>query len=185
MTVWRNCRQVIAHSASTLKWLKVPLSRLKQTWDFFYLLEYTYYALNFRRWKVLLTYLDIFVLFFVERRIFFFSAQKRSSKAVIANFVLKDPRVAQVTERKKIIIRPILEKWTGFGAKNISSGHMHRRKRNIHLLEYRFPYRHMQRIVSFHAFPHGQRFLLILGVLISHGPQDFITDPMGPLSSCQ
>lgn len=92
------------------------------------MLDYTYYALNFRRWKVLLIYLDIFGLFFEERRIFF-AAQKRSSEAVIANFGLKDPRAAQVLERKKVIIRPILEKWTGFWAKNLSLGHMHKRKK--------------------------------------------------------
>lgn len=89
-------------------------------------MAYTYYALNFRRWKVLLIYLDIFIFLKKEN---FFAAQKHSSKAVIANFGLQDPRVAQVMERKKLIIRPILEKKTGFWAKNLSLGCMPKRKK--------------------------------------------------------
>jgi len=91
---------------------------------------------------------------------FFFSAQKRISKAVTVNFGLKDPRAARVMERKKIIFRPILETWTGFWAKSLSSGHMGIciKERNIHLLEYTPPYRHMQRMVSFTLSLMGNKF---------------------------
>lgn len=74
-----------------------------------------------------------------------------SSEVVIANFGLNDPRVAQVMERKKIIIDQYWKNGQGFGLKNFHQG-ICIKERNIHLLEYRFPYRHMQRTGFFHAF---------------------------------
>lgn len=74
--------------------------------------------MNIIRWKTLLVSLGfmgffvLFVCFFKKEGgcLFVFLFEKSSSKAITANIGHKTPRQALVTERKKIIVRQILEK---------------------------------------------------------------------------
>lgn len=69
-------------------------------------------------------------------------------KLLYPALVLRIQQQNRLWREKKIIIRPILEKQGGLGLKNFHWG-KYLKERHIDLLEYRFPYKHMQRIVSF------------------------------------
>lgn len=86
--------------------------------------------------------------FFILRRDDFkiFCCSKYSSKVPVSNFGLKDPRAAQVMERKKI--RPVLEKQGGLGPKYFHWGKYIKGK-HTDFLEYIFPFRHL----SLSCFP--------------------------------
>lgn len=83
----------------------------------------------------------------------FFAAQSTVVKLLYPTLVLRIQE--QHIERRKI--KPIPEKQRGLELKNFPWG-KYIKERHIDLLEYRFPYRYMQRIVSFMLSILGHEF---------------------------